>query len=157
VDDPITRDLPLGELSISDALRRLLADARREAEELDHEYIGTEHLVLALAPEAGHATMLVRLGVDRARLREELLATLTPGSSRHRMPPGPNPYTERTRLAFRFAAEEARASGRGAVGVEQLVVGLLRERGNVGAQLLTYCGATMARALAIAAETSDAP
>ncbi|HEY9516507.1 MAG TPA: Clp protease N-terminal domain-containing protein, partial [Gemmatimonadaceae bacterium] len=58
------------------------------------------------------------------------------------------PYTSRTQQAFAFAAASARAAGHAEVGVEHLLVGLLRERKNFGAQVLQHCGLTVDQAVA---------
>lgn len=136
-----------GDLPLTEAARQLLADARSESDRLQHEYIGSEHLVLALARDPNAAGPLARLGIDREQVCALIAAHIAPG--RVAPAPGPErPYTSRTKQVFAFAAESARALGHARVGVEHLLVGLLRERMNIGAQVLQHCGVTAEEALA---------
>ena len=141
-DAPKAEDVPF-----SDAAGRLLAAARDEADRLGHEFIGTEHVVLALTRDAEGAALLPRLGADPASVRAKLEAVVGPG--RATLPRGAErPYTSRTRQAFGLAAESAWAHGQARVGVEHLVVGLLREQMNVGAQVLQDHGLSIEQATA---------
>ena len=133
-DAPEAADVPF-----SDAAGRLLAAARGEADRLGHEYIGTEHVVLALTRDADGAALLPRVGVEPESVRAMLEAVVRPG----RGAPSrgvEHPYTSRTRQAFALAAESAREQGQVRVGVEHIVVGLLREQMNIGAQVLQEHG-----------------
>jgi ATP-dependent Clp protease ATP-binding subunit ClpC len=139
-----------GELPFTDAARRLLAEARRESDRLQHEYVGTEHLVLAMTHEPSSSTLLSHLGVDRERVRVMLTEIVRRGSAA----PAPElvrPYTSKTKKAFSLASESARAFGQTSIGIEHLLVGLLRERTNIGAQVLHELGVTAERALDCAA------
>lgn len=130
-------------LPFTDDALRLLAGARDESDRLQHEYIGTEHLVLALTRQAGDpvAAPLAHLGVDGEQVRQTLAATLVPG---HRAPaPGEErPYTSRTQQALSLAAESARALGHPGVGTGHVLVGVMREGRNIGAQVLHHHGLT---------------
>ena len=141
IEDPNTGDLPF-----TDAARQLLADARSESDRLQHEYVGTEHLVLALTRQPDDAATLARLGIDREQVRALIAMKITPG---HAAPAlgVERPYTSRTKQAFSFAAESARTLGHTRVGVEHLLVGMLRERKSFGAQVLQRCGLTAEQAL----------
>ncbi len=125
--------------------RQLLDDAETEAERLGHEYIGTEHVVLALTRDADAANVLTRFGVDREQVRATLEGIVPSGKE-----PLPRiakrPYTSRTRQAVGLAVQCAETAGRTAVGVEHLVVGLLRERMNIGAKVLEEHGLTVEQA-----------
>ena len=136
-----------GGLSFTDTIRRLHADALSEADRLRHDYIGTEHLVLAMALQAKDTVPLARLGLDWERIRDVLEENLRPGKV---LPAADmaQPYTSRTKKAFSLAAESAREAGHGNIGVEHLLVGLLRERGNIGAEVLQQCGLTEEQAAA---------
>ena len=136
-----------GDLPFTDAARRLLADARGESDHLQHEYVGTEHLVMALTRQSDDTATLASFGIDREQVRASIVATLAPGDGA--LAPGvERPYTSRTKQAFAFAAESARTFGHAGVGVEHLLVGMLRERMNFGAQVLQHCGLTTEQALA---------
>jgi ATP-dependent Clp protease ATP-binding subunit ClpC len=149
-DAPEARDVPF-----SDAAGRLLAAARGEADRLGHEYVGTEHVVLALTRDADGASLLPRLGVEPERVRAALEAIVGPA---HGAPPrgAEVRYTSRTRQAFALAAERAQAQGRARVGVEHLVVGLLGERMSIGAQVLQEHGLSVEQATAEAQRRGDA-
>ena len=139
-------DADVGNLPLTDAARRLLSDARRASDRLQHEYIGTEHVVLALAEQPDEAAILPRLGVDREGVRSQITSTVVPG--RASAPPElPRPYPSRTQKTFSFAAESALALGHARVDVEHLVVGLMRERVGIGAQALAQHGLTLERAV----------
>lgn len=149
-DAPEAKDVPF-----SDAAGRLLAAARGEADRLGHEYIGTEHVVLALTRDVDGAALLPRLGAEPESVRAELEAVV--GLGRGAPSRGAErPYTSRTRQAFGLAAENARSHGQARVGVEHLVVGLLREQMSIGAQVLQDHGVSVEHATAVA-QRRDSP
>lgn len=138
----------------TDAARRVLAGAQTESDRLRHEFVGTEHLVLAMTQDDEATALLARLGIEAARVRATLepvvrpgAATPTPGSAR--------PYTSRTRQAFGLAAEAAADASGGGVGIEYLLVGLLSERESIGAQVLQHHGLSLEQAQAAARRTAD--
>lgn len=122
--------------------RRLLVAAAREADRLRHDYIGTEHLVLALTRQPEEVALLARLGVDLHRVRRLMEEAVLPGRARV-AESAERPYTSRTKRAFSLAAEAARGRGAAGVGVEDILVGLYREGRNIGAEVLQRCGLTM--------------
>jgi ATP-dependent Clp protease ATP-binding subunit ClpC len=125
-----------------DALR-LLGEARAQAERLRHEYIGTEHVVLALADRSQGvvAETFQRRGVDRTRVFTTIDGIVKSG--KEAMPPGyERPFTTRTKNAFALAADSARSFGETRVGAEHILLGLLGERKNIGAQVLADQGLT---------------
>jgi ATP-dependent Clp protease ATP-binding subunit ClpC len=138
----------------NDGARRLLEAARDESDRLRHEYVGTEHVLLGMTATADGGALLARLGVEPARVRESIASIIQPGSG-----DAPSsveqavavrverPYTSRTRDALVHAAECAHALGHEEIGIEHLLVGLLRERKNIGAQVLHQLGVTEERAL----------
>jgi ATP-dependent Clp protease ATP-binding subunit ClpC len=152
----LERDPDFGGLPPDVAVRQLIADARSESDRLYHEYIGTEHLVLALAKLSGDAALLPRLKVDPHRVRQLIEDTVRRG--RVATAPGTElPFTTRTKEVFALAEESAKAVGHASWGAEHLVVGMLREGRNIGAEVLQRCGLTMTRAAAQVAgpESSD--
>jgi ATP-dependent Clp protease ATP-binding subunit ClpC len=133
-------DVPLGA-----ALRELIAAAKHESVQRQHEYIGTEHLVLALSRQTGDAAALRALALDPQRVYDLIDGTIRRGSGAL----GPDlerPFTTRTKSVLSFAAESARQLGRTHVGVAHLIVGLMRERMNIAAQVLASEGLTVDRA-----------
>jgi ATP-dependent Clp protease ATP-binding subunit ClpC len=125
-----------------DALR-LLAEADGEAARLRHEYVGTEHILLALAgrTDGVSLTAMRRRGLDPARVRrmiEEIVQSGRPGSAR----PIQRPFTSRTQKSFELADTSAKELGQAAIGAEHLLLGLLGESMNIAAQVLTDQGLT---------------
>lgn len=136
---PCPDDLPF-----APAAQRLLGAAHREADRLRHDYIGTEHLVLALTRQDGDAALLTRLGIDRHRVRRLMEEAILPGRG-HKAPSGERPYTSRTKRSFAISAECALAAGEEGIGVEHMLMGLYGEGGNIGAEILQRCGLTPER------------
>jgi ATP-dependent Clp protease ATP-binding subunit ClpA len=98
--------------------------------------------------DASGVALLQQCGVDVERVRGALDAIVRPG--RATLPPGAErPYTSRTRQAIGYAAESAGVHGESMVGVAHLIVGLLRERLNLGAGVLQQHGLTAERAAAL--------
>jgi ATP-dependent Clp protease ATP-binding subunit ClpC len=137
------RDLPFTE-----AAHRVLALAGVEANRLRHEYVGTEHLVLALVRQTHGilGTALRTLRVDGEQVRAMIEATVRPGTGTavhdHALP-----YTSRTRRVFELAKDSAQILGEREIGAEHLLVGVLREAKGVGGQILLYHGLSEAAAL----------
>ena len=125
-----------------DALQ-LLAEADGEAARLRHEYVGTEHILLALARRkdgVGLNAMRQR-GLDPARVRrmiEEIVQSGRPEGAR----PTQRPFTSRTQKSFELADADAKELGQGSIGTEHLLLGLLSENRNVAAQVLGEQGLT---------------
>ncbi|MCI0459767.1 MAG: hypothetical protein L0Z62_22685 [Gemmataceae bacterium] len=124
----------------SDQARRALRRAEEEARRLWHEYVGTEHLLLALAREdAGLAAqVLAGLGVSWQAICQELEKIVLPGP--HYEPTEKLPTTPRTKKAIQYAVEEARNVKAEYVGTEYLLLGLVREGEGVAAQVLFNLG-----------------
>ena len=146
MDEVATAEQDAGGLPFTDAARRLIADARAESDHFKHEYIGTEHLALALVRQSGDAESLQRLGVDWEQVRAMVTEIIAPGQSAP-VPEKERPFTSRTKRAFALAGASARALGHAAVGVEHLVLGLMRERICIAAQALAQQGLTEEGAL----------
>jgi ATP-dependent Clp protease ATP-binding subunit ClpC len=125
----------------ADSTRQLLAKARGEADRLRHDFIGTEHLLLALAAETQGvaATVLRSLRIDTDHVRRTIDATVRHGTAVSGRD-GDLPYTPRTHKVFELAADTARAFGDHHVAAEHLLIGLLRERMGVAAQVLSDHG-----------------
>jgi ATP-dependent Clp protease ATP-binding subunit ClpC len=125
----------------ADSAHLLLAKARGEADRLRHEYIGTEHLLLALTTETkgNAATALRSLRIDTEDVRRTIDETVRHGtvtSARN----SELPYTARTHKVFELAADTAHAFGDHQIASEHLLMGLLRERLGVAAQVLSDHG-----------------
>jgi ATP-dependent Clp protease ATP-binding subunit ClpC len=124
--------------------RAVLARATAEATALDHEYVGTEHMLLALLADDGGVpeAVLTALHVDRARVRDAVLQIVRPGKAAPAAA-HPLPNTSRTKAALELATAEARRLHHDYVGAEHILLGLLAEGKGIAAQVLIDAGATL--------------
>ncbi len=120
--------------------RKVMSLARQEAQRLNHEYIGTEHILLGLIQEGSGvaANVLKNLDVDPRKIRAEVERMVKPGSNVVQM--GQLPFTPRAKKVLELALEEANNLGHNYIGTEHLLLGLLREHDSVAAQALTALG-----------------
>jgi ATP-dependent Clp protease ATP-binding subunit ClpC len=142
-------------LEFSDRLRSVLSEAREEASRLQHEHVGTEHLLMALlsdtnrdggAPPSRGGVVLDVLGVDRSRMKQVLEQTVLRG----RLPTADDQlsYTSRAKAVLELAMAEARVSKAGTVDTQHLLLGLVREERGIAAQVLLDFGVTVDKARA---------
>jgi hypothetical protein len=122
--------------SFSPAALATLDLARAEAPRLNHDYAGTEHLLLGISGQIPE--LFQRLGINREGIRQEIEKLVGVGPSRTTA--AEIPLTPRAKQALRFAAEEAMRLGHRATRVEHLFLGLLREPGGVASRLLKDLG-----------------
>jgi ATP-dependent Clp protease ATP-binding subunit ClpA len=122
----------------TDRARRVLVMAQEEARVLGHGFIGTEHLLLGLVAEGEGvgAKALAAVGVDLADVRARVLAVVPSGGTVD----GPAPFTPRSKKVLEMSLREALQLGHNYIGTEHLLLGLLREREGVGAQVLVGAG-----------------
>ena len=125
----------------TERVRKVLFLARDEASRLQHEYIGTEHLLLGIVREGEGiaAKVLKKMGLDfeQIRLAVEKLVSATGGT----VMIGEIPFTPRAKTVLELAVEEARLLGHNYVGTEHLLLGLIREGEGVAARVLLDLGA----------------
>jgi ATP-dependent Clp protease ATP-binding subunit ClpA len=128
----------------SDPARRAVVLAQEEARRLNHNYIGTEHLLLGLAHEGQGvaATALVSLGIPLEAIRAQVKAIIGQGQ---RAPTGHIPFTPRSKKVLELALREALQLGHNYVGTEHLLLGLVREGEGVAAQVLVRLGGDLSR------------
>ncbi len=125
----------------TDRARRVMQLARAEAVRLNHDYIGTEHVLLGLIQEGSGvaASVLRNLGVDLQRIRQEIERTVRRGTA-----PAPRtgqlPFTPRAKKVLEFAIEEANSLGHNYIGTEHLLLGLLRETSGRAAKVMEALG-----------------
>jgi len=108
--------------------RRVIILAREEAERYNHEYLGTEHILLGVLKDGGGIaiTVLQKSGVNLDRLNLEIKKTL-PHSSPHTV--GTEiPFSPRAKKVLEFAVEEAKAMGHNYIGTEHILLGLIKEK-----------------------------
>jgi len=124
----------------TDRARKVMALANQEAQRFNHEYVGTEHLLLGLVKEGSGvaANCLKNMGTDLKKIRIEVEKIVKSGPQMVTM--GKLPQTPRAKKVIEFAIEEARMLGHNYVGTEHLLLGLLREQDGVAAQVLMNLG-----------------
>jgi len=124
----------------TDRARKVMALANQEAQRFNHEYIGTEHILLGLVKEGSGvgATVLKNLDVDIKKLRLEVEKLVKSGPDMVTM--GKLPQTPRAKKVIEYAIEEARALNHNYVGTEHILLGILRENEGIAAQVLMSCG-----------------
>jgi ATP-dependent Clp protease ATP-binding subunit ClpC len=124
----------------TDRARKVMALANQEAQRLNHEYIGTEHILLGLVKEGSGvgANVLKNLDVDLRKVRLEVEKLVKAGPEMVTM--GKLPQTPRAKKVIEYAIEEARNLNHNYVGTEHLLLGLLREHDGVAAQVLMNLG-----------------
>ncbi|MHC5118580.1 MAG: ATP-dependent Clp protease ATP-binding subunit, partial [Planctomycetota bacterium] len=124
----------------TDRARKVMALANQEAQRFNHEYIGTEHILLGLVKEGNGvgANVLRNLDIDVKKLRLEIEKLVKSGPDMVTM--GKLPQTPRTKKVIEFAIEEARSLNHNYVGTEHILLGLLRETEGIAAQVLMNLG-----------------
>ncbi|MBN2132893.1 MAG: ATP-dependent Clp protease ATP-binding subunit, partial [Sedimentisphaerales bacterium] len=124
----------------TDRARKVMALANQEAQRFNHEYIGTEHILLGLVKEGSGvgATVLKNLDVDIKKLRLEIEKLVKSGPDMVTM--GKLPQTPRAKKVIEYAIEEARSLNHNYVGTEHILLGLLRENDGIAAQVLMNLG-----------------
>jgi len=117
-----------------------MALANQEAQRFNHEYIGTEHILLGLVKEGSGvgANVLKNMDVDLRKVRLEVEKLVKSGPDMVTM--GKLPQTPRAKKVIEYAIEEARNLNHNYVGTEHLLLGLLREHEGVAAQVLMNLG-----------------
>src|SRR2546429_21828 len=124
----------------TDRARKVMQLANQEAQRLNHEYIGTEHILLGLVKEGSGvaANVLKNLDIDLRKIRLEVEKLVQ--SSPEVGTPGKLPQTPRAKKVIEYSIEEARNLNHNYVGTEHLLLGLLREQEGVAAQVLMNLG-----------------
>jgi len=120
----------------TDRARKVMALARKEAQRFNHDFIGTEHILLGLIQEGSGvaANVLKNLGVEINRIRSEIEKNVQSGPSMVTM--GQLPFTPRAKKVLELSMEEANELGHNYIGTEHLLLGLIRENDGVAAQVL---------------------
>ena len=115
---------------------QVLALARKEANRFNHNFVGTEHLLLGLI-RLGQGTavnVLRRMSLDLETIRDEVEKQVGTGPDQKMI--GLIPYTPRTKRVLALAAKEARALNHSYIGTEHILLGILREGDGVAARIL---------------------
>ncbi|WP_442484323.1 ATP-dependent Clp protease ATP-binding subunit [Aeoliella sp. SH292] len=124
----------------TDRARKVMQLANQEAQRFNHEYIGTEHVLLGLIKEGSGvaANVLKNLDVDLRKIRLEVEKLVQSGPDMVTM--GRLPQTPRAKKVIEYSMEEARNLNHNYVGTEHILLGLLREQEGVAAQVLMNLG-----------------
>jgi len=124
----------------TDRARKVFQLANQEAQRFNHEYIGTEHILLGLIKEGSGvaAAVLKNLDLDLRKLRLEIEKLVQSGPDMVQM--GKLPQTPRAKKVVEFAIEAAKERHDNHVGTEHILIGLLREEVGIAYQVLTKLG-----------------
>ena len=128
----------------TDRARRVVVLAQEEARLLNHDHIGTEHILLGLIHEGeGVAYLaLTELGISLDAVRAQVEAEIGQGSE---APGGHIPFTPRAKKVLELSLREALQLGHNYIGTEHILLGLIREGEGVAAQVLVGLGAGLDR------------
>ncbi|MCF4007172.1 ATP-dependent Clp protease ATP-binding subunit [Corynebacterium uropygiale] len=128
----------------TDRARRVIVLAQEEARMLNHNYIGTEHILLGLIQEGEGvaAKALESMGISLDAVRQEVEEIIGHGSQPHQ---GNIPFTPRAKKVLELSLREGLQMGHKYIGTEFLLLGLIREGDGVAAQVLQKLGADLPR------------
>ena len=128
----------------TDRARRVVVLAQEEARLLNHNYIGTEHILLGLIHEGEGvaAKALESLGISLEAVRNQVEEIIGQGGS---SPSGHIPFTPRAKKVLELSLREALQLGHNYIGTEHILLGLIREGEGVAAQVLVKLGADLSR------------
>ncbi len=123
--------------------RKIIIYAKEEAERRNNDYLGTEHLLLAILREEDGIPIIIlkKMGLSIDEVRFEIEKNLPPGSNLLTF--GDIPFTPRAKKVLEYAIEEARLLGHNYIGSEHLLLGLLREEEGIAGRILRNLGANL--------------
>ena len=118
--------------------RKIMSLARQEAQRLNSEFIGTEHLLLGVVREGGGvaAKVLQKFQADHQKIIHEIEKLITPSTS-PTVTLGQLPFSPRAKRVMELAAESANQLGHDVIGTEHILLGLLKEKEGIAVQVLT--------------------
>jgi len=126
----------------TDRARRVVVLAQEEARFLNHNYIGTEHILLGLTHQGVAAEALQSLGISLEAVRAQVEEIIGRGVQE---PVGHIPFTPRAKKVLELSLREALQLGHNYIGTEHILLGLIREGEGVAAQVLVKLGADLSR------------
>src|SRR5213076_684874 len=141
---PARKELPPMFERFTDRARRVVVLAQEEARMLNHNYIGTEHILLGLIHEGEGvaAKSLESLGIALEGVRSQVEEIIGQGQQ---APSGHIPFTPRAKKVLELSLREALQLGHNYIGTEHILLGLIREGEGVAAQVLVKLGADLSR------------
>lgn len=121
--------------------RKVMTISRQEAQRLNSEFIGTEHILLGLVVEGGGvaAKVLKQMKVEGAKIKQEVEKLITPSTSSS-VTMGQLPFSPRAKRVFELATEAMFQLGNDVIGTEHLLLALLKENEGIAAQVLINLG-----------------
>ncbi|TAJ08074.1 MAG: ATP-dependent Clp protease ATP-binding subunit [Planctomycetota bacterium] len=124
----------------TDRAKKVMNLARHEAQRFNHEYLGTEHILLGLVQEGSGvaANVLKNMGIDLERITAEVEKLVKTGPSMVTM--GQLPFTPRAKKVLELSVEEAGNLGHNYIGTEHLLLGLIKENEGIAAKVLLNLG-----------------
>jgi ATP-dependent Clp protease ATP-binding subunit ClpC len=124
----------------TDRAKKVMNLARQEAQRFNHEYLGTEHILLGLVQEGSGvaANVLKNMNIDPNKIRTEVEKVVKTGPSMVTM--GQLPFTPRAKKVLELSMEEASNLGHNYIGTEHLLLGLIKENEGIAAQVLMNLG-----------------
>ncbi len=127
----------------TDRGRKIIILAREEAEKHQNDYLGTEHLLLAILRDGEGAALLIlkKMGLSPEQIRMEIERNLPSGGVT--MTYGEIPFTPRVKKVIEYAIEEAKLLGHNFISSEHLLLGLIREEDGIGGKILRSLGANL--------------
>src|SRR5947199_7599445 len=128
----------------TDRARQVVVLAQTEAKRLDHNYIGTEHILLGLIREGEGvaAKAMESLGISLDAVRQQVEEIIGQGQQ---APSGHIPFTPRAKKVLELSLREALQLGHNYIGTEHILLGLIRQGDGVAAQVLVKLGADLNR------------
>ena len=129
----------------TDQARRIVTLAQEEARMLDHDYVGTEHLLLGLirVDDGMAARALALPGISMTAVRQQVEEII--GQGKKTAPAGHIPFTPRAKKVLELSLREALLLGHNYIGTEHILLGLIREGEGIAAQVLVKLGADLSR------------
>ncbi|MDI6756487.1 MAG: ATP-dependent Clp protease ATP-binding subunit [Endomicrobiia bacterium] len=126
----------------TDRAQKVVKQAQQEAKRLSHDYVGEEHILLALVSidDSVSGRVLANLDVDKTRVISEVEKMVAPGDNVMLM--GEIPFSPRAKKVLEHAVEEAQKMGSMYIGTEHILLGILREDEGIGARALESLGVT---------------
>jgi ATP-dependent Clp protease ATP-binding subunit ClpC len=124
----------------TDRAKKVMNLARQEAQRFNHEYLGTEHILLGLVQEGSGvaANVLKNMAIDLNKIRSEVEKIVKTGPSTVTI--GQLPFTPRAKKVLELSMEEASNLGHNYIGTEHLLLGLIKENEGIAAQVLLNLG-----------------
>ena len=153
--EPLLTQAPHGRFEkFSEWARSVLSHAQEEAQWFNHNYIGTEYILLGLVrePEGVAAKVLTNLGVELSKVRSAVEFIIGSGE---RPGPGDIGLTPRAKKVIELAVDEARRLSHHYIGTEHLLIGIIREGEGVAAGILESMGVNLERVRADVARLSQ--